>query len=88
MKQKQQWNQHKRPKNHRCWLLLTMMWKKRKYVDAHPDENTSEFQAWANSKADWYDPTVEKTDEILGKRDHEQSEDEKMLKKRSHYGWW
>ena len=58
------------------------------YVEAHPNEDTSEFQAWANSKADWYDPTVAKTDEILGKRDHEQSEAEKTLKKRSNYGWW
>jgi len=30
---------------------------------------------WAQKKADWYDPTIFRTDEFLGKRDHEQGKE-------------
>ncbi len=46
----------------------------RKFVN-HLEESrnnieNAEFIAWANDKADWYDPTISKTDEILGIRGH------------------
>ncbi len=34
------------------------------------NNKNSEWIAWANDKADWYDPTIRKTDEILGIRGH------------------
>lgn len=46
------------------------------------DVKTAAFIAWAKKKADWFDPSVARTDEILGDRDHEESEERKSLKKR------
>lgn len=46
------------------------------------DEETATFIDWAKKKADWIDPSVARTDEILGDRDHEESEEHKSLKKR------
>jgi hypothetical protein len=30
----------------------------------------TEWIAWAKDKADWYDPTINKNDSILGMRNH------------------
>lgn len=49
------------------------------------DEKTAKFIDWAMKKADWFDPIIARTDEVLGKREHEESEDRKSLKKR--YYW-
>lgn len=49
------------------------------------DEKTAELIDWAKKKADWFDPSVARTDEILGERDHEKNEDYKGLRKR--YSW-
>ena len=50
----------------------------RSYVSAmekaHADQDLS---AWARAKADWYDPTIAKEDELLGKREHEKSQESK-----------
>lgn len=46
------------------------------------DEKTAAFIDWAKKKADWFDPSVARTDEILGDRGHEESEDRKSLRKR------
>lgn len=46
------------------------------------DEKTAALIDWAKKKADWFDPSVARTDEILGDRDHEESDDHKSLKKR------
>lgn len=45
---------------------------------------------WAKKKADWFDPTVAKEDEILGKRNHKLTEEEKQLieKKTRNFYWW
>lgn len=51
------------------------------------DDKTKAIIDWANKKADWFDPTVDRNDELLGKREHEKSEDEKALKKSGSY-WW
>ena len=44
---------------------------------AHSDQDLSEWASWARSKADWYDPTVAKEDELLGRREHEKSQESK-----------
>ena len=50
------------------------------------DEKTATGIDWAKKKADWFDPTIARTDEWLGKREHKKSEDQKALK-RSGYSW-
>lgn len=45
------------------------------------DEKTSEWIDWAKKKADWFDPTVAREDELFGERDHEENEERKALKK-------
>lgn len=40
-----------------------------------------EWINWAKKKADWFDPIIAKNDEVLGEREHEESEDKKVLKK-------
>lgn len=39
----------------------------------------NEWIEWAKKKADWFDPTIAREDEILGKRDHKLPEEEKQL---------
>ena len=51
------------------------------------DEKTAELIDWAKKKADWFDPTVARKDELFGTREHEKSENEKALKKAGSY-WW
>lgn len=51
------------------------------------DEKTAEFIDWAKKKADWFDPTVAREDELFGEREHEKNENEKVLKKAGSY-WW
>lgn len=45
------------------------------------DEKAAGFIDWAKKKADWYDPTVARKDELFGERNHEESEERKALKK-------
>ncbi len=51
------------------------------------DEKTLEWIDWAKNKADWYDPTISKDDELFGKREHEKDKEKKELKP-SGYSWW
>ena len=52
------------------------------------DEKIKTWIAWAKQKADWFDPTIARNDEYLGKREHEKDEDAKKLKKSySSWGW-
>ena len=55
----------------------------RAYIDAvvesGSEEATSEWIEWARRKADWYDPTIARNDEYLGKREHGKSKEEKDL---------
>ena len=44
---------------------------------AHSDQDLSAWASWAQAKADWYDPTVAKEDELLGRREHEKSQESK-----------
>lgn len=61
----------------------------RSYVSAmekaHPDQDLAEWASWARAKADWYDPTIAKEDEFLGKREHEADREKKGPK---HKGYW
>jgi len=50
-------------------------------IENQNEEATPEWIEWANSKADWYDPTLDTEDEYLGKREHGKSKDEKELDK-------
>ena len=49
------------------------------------DEKTATWIDWAKKKADWFDPTIARTDELLGKREHEKSEDQKALKRSGNF---
>lgn len=42
---------------------------------------------WMSRKADWIDPTISAEDELLGKRDHHKTDDEKdkLLKEEKYY---
>lgn len=44
------------------------------------DEETAAWVDWAAKKADWFDPTVARDDELFGEREHEKSSSEKALK--------
>ena len=46
-------------------------------VESGSQEATSEWIEWARKKADWYDPTIARDDEYLGRRDHGKCKDEK-----------
>lgn len=47
------------------------------------DDKIVAWVDWAMKKADWFDPTVARDDELFGTREHEKSQDQKVLK--SHY---
>lgn len=52
------------------------------------DEETKAWIMWAKQKADWFDPTISRQDEYLGKREHEEDARTKELKKSySSWGW-
>lgn len=44
-----------------------------------------EWIDWTKKKADWFDPIIARNDEVLGEREHEESEDKKVLKKFGYY---
>ena len=44
------------------------------------DEETAAWVDWATKKADWFDPTVARDDELFGERAHEKSSSDKALK--------
>ena len=60
----------------------------RSYVSAmekaHADQDLSAWASWARAKADWYDPTIAKEDELLGKREHEKNQESKGPQHKRH----
>lgn len=46
---------------------------------------TADWVEWATKKADWFDPTVARDDELFGEREHEKGLSEKALKKYGQY---
>lgn len=53
---------------------------------AHSDQDLSAWASWARSKADWYDPTVAKEDELFGRREHEKNQESKGPQRKG-YRW-
>lgn len=58
----------------------------RSYISAvesseNMDDKTASWIEWAKKKADWFDPTVARIDELFEKRKHEKNEDQKTLRK-------
>lgn len=51
------------------------------------DEKTQEWVDWARGKADWYDPTIARDDELLGQREHGKNDEQKSLEDAKRY-WW
>lgn len=51
------------------------------------NDETVAWIEWARKKADWYDPIIARDDEIFGKREHDKSESQKVIKKSPHYKW-
>ncbi|MBP2660440.1 MAG: hypothetical protein H6Q69_3472, partial [Firmicutes bacterium] len=49
------------------------------------DVETASWVEWAMKKADWFDPTVARKDELFGEREHEKGSGEKALKKYGQY---
>lgn len=56
------------------------------YKSAHSDEDIDGWVTWANAKADWYDPTISRKDELLGERNHS-ADDESKKPKHAGYYW-
>lgn len=67
----------------------------RNYINAISSQDNlsskmKDWIKWANKKADWFDPIIDREDEILGKREHEESlenKNNKLNKYGSYYGW-
>ncbi|MBU3207715.1 hypothetical protein [Clostridium algidicarnis] len=61
----------------------------RKFVDIlkESDKADQETIEWMSRKADWIDPTISAEDELLGKREHHKTDDEKdkLLKEEKYY---
>lgn len=54
------------------------------------DEKAKEMIEWANKKADWFDPIIDTEDELLGKRKHGESLENKnndLNAHSSYFGW-
>ena len=68
----------------------------RNYIDAVSKkelltDEIKEWSKWANKKANWFDPTIDGEDELLGKREHTKSMEDKNNKLNrygSYYDWY
>ena len=68
----------------------------RNYIDAVSKkelltDEIKEWIKWANKKANWFDPTIDGEDELLGKREHTKSMEDKNNKLNrygSYYDWY
>ena len=61
----------------------------RKFVDVLKESSKTDKETiqWMLNKADWIDPTISIEDELLGKREHHKTDEEKdnFLKAEKHY---
>ena len=61
----------------------------RKFVDIVKESNKADQETieWISRKADWIDPTISAVDELLGRREHHKTDDEKdkLLKEEKYY---
>lgn len=67
----------------------------RNYIDAVSKRNNLTYEMkewinWANKKANWFDPIIDEEDELLGKREHTKTLEEKehTLNKYGSYSSW
>ena len=68
----------------------------RNYIDAVSKkelltDEIKEWIKWANKKANWFDPTIDGEDELLGKREHTKSmenKNNKLNRYGSYYDWY
>lgn len=68
----------------------------RNYIDTFSKQNNltdemKEWIEWANKKANWFDPMIDEEDELLGKREHTESLEEKnnkLDKYGEYYNWY
>lgn len=58
----------------------------RRYAEELKENGNTEYAEWAFQKADWFDPTIRREDETLGRRKHEKDEKDKQLTTR--YYWY
>lgn len=56
-------------------------------VESNAESDVSEWVDWAKKKADWYDPTIARSDEYFGRREHEKDESCKQLRERYSSYW-
>lgn len=56
-----------------------------KQKESLTEEETAWIE-WAKQKADWYDPTIKRKDELLGIREHSENKEQKKLEK-SYRSW-
>ena len=47
-----------------------------------PNELDQGWLAWAEKKADWFDPSMAREDEFFGKRHHEEDPERKKLERK------
>ena len=67
----------------------------RNYINAISNQNNlsdemKDWIKWASKKADWFEPIIDKEDEILGKREHQEAlenKDSKLDRYGSYYDW-
>jgi hypothetical protein len=52
-----------------------------KALEEKEDLEDIEFIKWVNNKADWFDPTIDREDEFLGKRNHGDKKELEDMKK-------
>lgn len=67
----------------------------RNYINAISNQKSlsdemNDWIKWANKKADWFDPIIDRKDEILGEREHEETlenKNSKLDRYGSYYDW-
>ena len=57
-------------------------------IESGSQKATPEWIEWAQKKADWYDPTIARNDEYLGRRDHGKNKEEKDFDRVSTWRSW
>lgn len=70
-----------------CRIRVYVKAVKDKYKDGELGAEMAAWIEWANKKADWFDPTISRKDELLGVREHEKNEEQKSFKNIGRY-WW
>lgn len=70
-----------------CRIRAYVIAVEEKYIEDGLSDEMAAWIEWANKKADWFDPTIARRDELLGVREHEKNEEQKTLKNTGRF-WW